>query len=314
MDDAWDRVAPRLHGTATRDDILEAARAFAPDVLVLDCMMGAGFSAARQLGLPTAVLVHVLYSEYASGWGDQVMGASVPDLVATADRVLALVPPGFDAAVTVPPNTSYVGPIIRPESGSENGRQSPDLEMITRSGDPWILLSLSTTLQRQTEALPTMLEAVESLPVRVLLTLGGVIPIDAVPVPTNVTVRDFVAHDMVLPHMTAIVCHGGLSTITSALAAGVPLICIPQGRDQHFNAARVAASGVGRVVGPESIAGEIATAVRAVISDTSAREAARRFAAEIATLGGGEQATAEVEQLAGSAIHQPYRGGHHGDR
>ena len=75
--------------------------------------------------------------------------------------------------------------------------------MITRSGDPWILLSLSTTLQRQTEALPTMLEAVESLPVRVLLTLGGVIPIDAVPVPTNVTVRDFVAHDMVLPHMAA---------------------------------------------------------------------------------------------------------------
>ena len=83
MDDAWDRVAPRLHGTATRDDILEAAKAFAPDVLVLDCMMGAGFAAARQLGLPTAVLVHVLYSEYASGWGDQVMGASVLDLVAT---------------------------------------------------------------------------------------------------------------------------------------------------------------------------------------------------------------------------------------
>ncbi len=177
--------------------------------------------------------------------------------------------------------------------------------MITRSGDPWILLSLSTTLQRQTEALPTMLEAVESLPVRVLLTLGGVIPTDAVPVPTNVTVRDFVAHDMVLPHMAAVVCHGGLSTITSALAAGVPLICIPQGRDQHYNAARVAASGVGQIVAPESSAGEDRNRrARRDIGHVGAR-GGPCFAAEIATLGGGEKATVKVEQLAGSAIHHP---------
>jgi len=98
--------------------------------------------------------------------------------------------------------------------------------------------------------------------------------------------------------MAVVICHGGLSTITAALAAGVPLICIPQGRDQHINAARVAASGVGRVVAPEASAAEIATALLAVILDRSARESARRFAEEVATLG-GERATLEVEQLAG---------------
>jgi UDP:flavonoid glycosyltransferase YjiC (YdhE family) len=234
MDDAWDRVDAFLHGDATRGDILAAARDFRPDVLVLDCMMGAGFAAARQLSLPSSVLVHVLYSAFVSGWGDQVMHASVADLLAATERVLALVPPGFDAPVALPANTSYVGPITRPQRDADV-QQTADLEMISRPGDPWVLLTLSTTLQRQTEALPRLIEAVESLPVRVLLTLGGVIPTGAVKAPGNVTVRDFVPHDAVLPHMAAVICHAGLSTITAALAAGVPLMCIPQGRDQDMN-------------------------------------------------------------------------------
>ena len=303
LDEGWDRVVPLLHGASTRDDILAEARAFRPDVLVLDCMMGAGFAAARQLGLPTAVLAHVLYSAFVSAWGDQVMHTSVDDLLAATDRVLALVPPGFDTPVALPPNTTYAGPITHPDSGRRiDGLSSSDLQMITRPGDPWVLLSLSTTQQRQAEALPTMLAAVESLPVRVLLTLGGVVSIDAVVAPPNVTVRGFMPHDMVLPHMAAVICHAGLSTVTSALAAGVPLVCIPQGRDQHINAARVVACGVGRAIAPEAPAAEIATVVHAVVRDETAREGALRFAEDVAELGGGEQATAEVEQLAGSMI------------
>jgi hypothetical protein len=62
MDDAWaDRMMPFFHGSGTRDDILAEIHAFSPDVLVVDCMMGAAFAAAGETGLPTAVLVHVLY-------------------------------------------------------------------------------------------------------------------------------------------------------------------------------------------------------------------------------------------------------------
>ena len=100
-------------------------------------------------------------------------------------------------------------------------------------------------LQGQAKALPAMLDAIAALPVRVLLTLGGVLPLSPVDPPPNVTVRGFVPHDLVLPHMAAVISHGGLSTITAALTAGVPLLCIPQGRDQSDNAERVAASGSG---------------------------------------------------------------------
>jgi UDP:flavonoid glycosyltransferase YjiC (YdhE family) len=295
QDEGWlDYVEPLLFGAAAKGDILAAAAAFGPDVLVLDCMLGAGFAAARELRLPTAVLVHVLYSPFVHAWGDEVMHANVAGLLAEADRVLALVPPGFDEPGELPANTRYVGPITSPTS---TRLASSELELLTRPGDPWVLLSLSTTLQRQIEALPAMLTAVASLRVRVMLTLGGVVPVAAVMAPPNVTVRDYVPHDLVLPHMAVVITHGGMSTITSSLAAGVPLVCIPQGREQPLNAARVAATGTGCLVAPNASAGEIADAVDATLRDERPRVAARSFAATISALGAGESATDEVEQL-----------------
>ena len=148
--------------------------------------------------------------------------------------------------------------------------------------------------------MPGILDAVAALPVRVLLTLGGASPDSAVDPPPNVTVRGFVPHDLLLPHMAAVISHGGLSTITAALTAGVPLVCIPQGRDQPDNAKRVAASGVGRVVAADAPPADIATAVRELLADPAALREARRFAGVIAGLGGGDAAAQKVIRLAGA--------------
>jgi UDP:flavonoid glycosyltransferase YjiC (YdhE family) len=145
-----------------------------------------------------------------------------------------------------------------------------------------------------------MLDAVAALPVRVLLTLGGALPASAVDPPPNVTVRGFVPHDLVLPHMSAVISHGGLSTITAALTAGVPLVCIPQGRDQFDNAERVAAAGVGRAVATGAPAAAIASALKEVLADPAALREARRLAGVIAELGGGDAAARQVVGLARS--------------
>ena len=310
QDDGWERLVPLLHGPATRDDILAEAAAFAPDVLVVDCMLGAGFGAARQLRLRTAVLMHVLYQPFVGAWGDHVMDASVAGLLAEADRVLALVPPGFDEPGQLPANTSYTGPISRPVPQRSPGELcAADLGLLASPGDPWVLLSLSTTRQGQAQALPRMLAATASLPVRVLLTLGGVMPADAVDAPANVTVCDYVPHEQVLPHMAAVISHGGLSTIMASLTAGVPILCIPQGREQPINAARVAACGCGLVAPPASTAREIAAALDGLLRDEPSRVAARRFAATIAALGAGERAADEVESLV-SPLRWPRREPH----
>src|ERR1700726_5127717 len=49
LEELWDSVDLLLHGAGVRDDILAESTVFAPDVLVLDCMLGAGFDAAQRL-------------------------------------------------------------------------------------------------------------------------------------------------------------------------------------------------------------------------------------------------------------------------
>ena len=293
-----ERLLPALLGPGTRDDILTEAEDFAPDVVVVDCMMGAGLEASHTLGSPSAVLVHLPYSAFMFEWGDEAARAEKARIFGEADAVLALVPPGFDTPCPVPANTRYVGPITDPNPGQP--LDPGDAGLLAEPGDPWVLLSLSTTHQGQAAVLPRMLDAVAALPVRVLLTLGGARPASAVDPPPNVTVRGFVRHDLVLPHMAAVISHGGLSTITAALTAGVPLVCIPQGRDQPDNAERVAASGAGRVVSPGASPAEIATALKELLADPAALRAARHFAGVIARLGGGDAATREVARLARS--------------
>jgi UDP:flavonoid glycosyltransferase YjiC (YdhE family) len=302
FEDAWEeRVLPALLGHGTRDDILTEAKDFVPDVVVVDCMIGAGLAAAHLLGLPTAVLVHLMYSRFRYEWGDEVTRAERARLLDEAGAVLALVPPGFDAPCPLAANTTYVGPITDPNP--RDPLDPHDADLLAQPDDPWVLLSLSTTLQGQAAAIPRMLDAVATLPVRVLLTLGGAVPTSAglaARAPANVTVRGFVPHELLLSRMAAVISHGGLSTITAALTAGVPILCIPQGRDQSDNAARVAASGVGRVVAPDSSATQIAAALVGLLNDGAALREARRFAAAIARLGGGEVATQGVVGLARS--------------
>jgi UDP:flavonoid glycosyltransferase YjiC (YdhE family) len=291
-----ERLLPALAGPGTRDDILAEAECFAPDVVVVDCMMDAALEAAHTLALPSAVLVHLPYSPFMYEWGDEATRAQKARFLGEAGAVLVLVPPGFDAPCPLPPNTTYVGPITDPTPGPP--LDTRDACLLAEPGDPWVLLSLSTTLQGQAAALPPMLDAVAAMPIRVLLTLGGALPANAVDPPPNVTVRGFVPHQLVLPYMAAVISHGGLSTITACLTAGVPLLCIPQGRDQSENAARVAASGAGRALAASASAAQITAALGELLADPAALREARRFAGVIAGLGSGDAATRKVADLA----------------
>jgi UDP:flavonoid glycosyltransferase YjiC (YdhE family) len=149
----------------------------------------------------------------------------------------------------------------------------------------------------QTRALGPMLEALGSLPIKVLLTLGGAVGRDEVSVPPNVVVRDVVPHDFILPYVDVVLSHGGLSTVTATLSAGKPLVLIPQGRDQTLNAQRVEACGFGLGLDRESAPSVIAEAVATVLEDPRYANAARQFAESNVGLGRGELATERLESL-----------------
>jgi UDP:flavonoid glycosyltransferase YjiC (YdhE family) len=108
----------------------------------------------------------------------------------------------------------------------------------------------------------------------------------------------FVPHADVLPHATLVVTHAGLGTVMAALSHGVPLLCLPLGRDQFFNAAMVERIGAGHSLPGDADEKQIADVVRGMLDDDGTRANAKRMAALIAKYGGGTDAVAELERVA----------------
>jgi UDP:flavonoid glycosyltransferase YjiC (YdhE family) len=133
--------------------------------------------------------------------------------------------------------------------------------------------------------------------VRVIATVGPAIDPSIMPAAANIEVVRYVPHDRLLPHASLVITHAGLGTVMTTLAHGVPMLCVPLGRDQFFNASRVAALGVGRVLDANADEDAIAAAVRAVLDDGEMRHAARRWPDVIAAYRRGDSAIAEIGDL-----------------
>ncbi|MCW2899544.1 MAG: glycosyltransferase [Streptosporangiaceae bacterium] len=299
-EDGWHEIQQALFSEATEADVTAEIGSFGADAVVIDCMLTAGHAAARRLDVPVASLVHVRYAPFVHQWGSEVLQTDVVAMLDAAQCVLAVQPPGFDPPEAFRSGATAVGAVLRPGVLEQLDRGTA--ARLAEPGDPWVLLSLSTTMQGQADVLPTYLQALGSLPVRVLLTLGGVLSPDAVAAPPNVTVRGFLPHSGVLPHMDAVVTHAGMSTVATTLAAGLPMVCLPQGRDQPLNAARVEELGAGLMLTEESVPEGLASAVRTVLGDHSYRTAAQELATKALAVGNGELATDLVDALSRAAI------------
>ena len=154
---------------------LTEARAFGADVLVVDCMLTAGYAAARRLRLPVVSLVHPLYQPFVHQWGSEVLGTDVARPARRrAAAVLALQPPGFDHPEPLPDGTTYVGAILRPGTPGSSTRATAALLTGTRRP-----VGAAQPEHHPAGAgarrCPVSWTRSASMPVRVLLTLGGVL-------------------------------------------------------------------------------------------------------------------------------------------
>jgi UDP:flavonoid glycosyltransferase YjiC (YdhE family) len=177
---------------------------------------------------------------------------------------------------------------------------------------PLVYLTMGTVLGHMTHAAAvyrTVLRAVRSLPIRVLLTVGRFFdPADVGPVPANTHVERWVDQVRVLPAAEVVVCHGGSGTVFGALDAGVPVVSVPVFADQFSNARRVADFGAGLVVEVDagstdarSVIGEddsprITEAIETVLAKSSYRERAVRIADEMAGAPAPEEVLASLRQ------------------
>lgn len=208
-----------------------------------------------------------------------------------ATRVLALTGTTFDFPAALPANVRYVGPQLDDPLWAEPW--APPV------GDaPLVLVAMSTTYMDHVAQLQSAVDGLGRLPVRGLVTTGPAVDPEALDAPDNVTVVRSAPHRQILDHADALVTHGGHGTVMKGLVAGVPIVCLPTGRDQPDNAARLRHRGAGVTLRKGAAPSKIAAAVHQVLDDPSYRLAAARLGAELRAEADRGLAVIELEALA----------------
>jgi UDP:flavonoid glycosyltransferase YjiC (YdhE family) len=171
---------------------------------------------------------------------------------------------------------------------------------------PVVYVSLGTApLFNQPEKFAPLLAGLNGDAVEVVVTVGDLNDPAAFGVlrPT-VHVEKWLPLSPLLPRCDAVVCHAGTGTTLAALAAGLPLVLVPQGADQFDNARACERAGAARVlmsdqVTPAAVRDAVATVLR---DDSSQRAAARALAAEIAAMPSAPEIVNELTSTADRSV------------
>lgn len=303
------RSIPALTGRAVGDDLLATLESEQADLVVVDPNLTGALAAAASIGCPSVVLLHSLYQTFVDTWFGELwqllrepinvtrrqFGVEPADSWASLfddhELIISPVPAIFDSpGISRPPAMRSYGFLVPPPTGEHFDFPAGDT--------PAVLVSLSTTQQNQDDLLATIVEALADLPVRAMVTTGGVVSPAALPAPANVAITEFADHAHALANAAVMVTHAGLGSTAAALTAGVPLVCTPIGRDQPLNARRAADLGAAIVL-DDPRRGDIAQAVTDAIAVPAYADAARSVADAAEGEGGPTRAARDISRLLG---------------
>lgn len=288
MTEVWGSAAVAADFSAIVEDVR-------PDLCLIDCMLVSILSASRARGIPTGVLFHSVYAGFdqlLDPLMEKLMGAAKPSysrFLETLGSVLVFSYPAFNSLTKFAPCVHHVGPIREPVESAPWPRRHPDR--------PFILVSLSTSFQNQYPVLKRICEALSSLPVEALITTGPNMSAQQFSAGGGVELRSFVPHDRVIAFTDLLITHAGHGTVMAGAGAGVPMLCMPMGRDQPFVASRVEALGLGRALSQEASVSEIAKTVMEMAGDSRLHASSRAFAARVSRFGDLERAAELTEQI-----------------
>jgi MGT family glycosyltransferase len=321
---------------AYAEDTLAAIDAFAPDVVVSQELLLGSMAAAQARGLPLALLAANVWSlptlagapplgagmlpattdeeramhAMVGQMSRTFFQAGLPDLNAAraalglpplvdlfeqldaAKAILLATSRAFDFAPDpLPVPFAHVGPYLADPAWVEPFAPPP--------GDaPLVVVSFSSLYQAQEPALRAIIAALGQLPVRGVVTTGPTLDPARFEAPANVAVVRGASHGDLLKDAALFVTHAGHGSTLRPLMAGVPLLCLPMGRDQNDNAARVVHRGAGLTLPADADAETVAAAVRRLLDEPTFRAAADVLGAAIRADEAARDAAAALEALA----------------
>jgi len=192
----------------------------------------------------------------------------------------------------LPDSFHYVG-ALRSPSGSASGQPMP---AISRDR-PFVFTSFGTLQGHRFRLFQPIARACRALDVQLMIAhCGGLTAAQADNLDADWVVNR-VSQAEALTQADLVITHAGLNTVVDAIAAAVPMLCIPLAFDQPGMAARVQRAGLGEVVSSRASQKSLSAAIDRLLRERSRiRLAAEPFARDIAAAGGAEHAARLIEQ------------------
>jgi MGT family glycosyltransferase len=316
-------------------DVGQAIEETSPDLVVCSMFCVGGMIAAERAGVPFDVVFSTIYPLPATGippfgtglgpartfigrWRDRALNVlaerlwdrgltglnalrsqnGLPPLVHVLDqmrrarRQLVLTSPAFDFPGTLPANARYVGPVLDDPAWAAGASWTPPA-----GREPLVLVAMSSTYQDQIASLQRVIDALGTLPLRGVVTTGPALDPAALQPRANVAVVLSAPHRQVLQPSALVVTHGGHGTVIKALAAGVPMVVLPHGRDQADVGARVMTRGAGLVLKRSAKPVVIAEAMMRILRNDSYRVAARQLGEAVCRDARSDALIRELEEI-----------------
>ena len=161
---------------------------------------------------------------------------------------------------------------------------------------PMVLVATSSEYQADAILAQTAFDALAGTEMTIIATLPSD-DLGAMRVPPNGRAERFVPHGPILARASVAITHGGMGVTQKALAAGVPVVAVPFGRDQPEVARRVEVAGAGvrlprAQLRPETLRAAVRTAM-------DRRRGALAVADGYRAAGGAEAAASHLEAVIG---------------
>nr|AKT74304.1 TxnB12 [Streptomyces bottropensis] len=275
------------------DALVSMARHWRPDLVLWDPNWPSGAVAARDVG---AAHARVLWGHDFVGWAAHTtaLGREALRAAGLADPVTELVRPSAERyGITVDDELLLgqftVDPMLPDMQLRVPGRRvpvrripygGPDVVpawLHTPSDRPRLALSLGTTQRayhNDHRLVADLLDVVSGLDVDVVATFDAS-QLAGRPVPDNVRTVSYLPLGLLLPTCTAIVHHGGIGTLTAAVAHAVPQFVVADPTTAYAGNARyVHDYGAGLTVGPETAADEMRKNLVRLLTEPSFQDAA----------------------------------------
>lgn len=206
---------------------------------------------------------------------------------------MVLTSKAFFGEMELPGYYHFVGPVIHHRAV----QAAFNWDLLQSAQRPKVLVSIGTTFDHEHKKsfFSKVIEAFEEEDLTVVVVSD---PALFEKWPENFMVQQQVPQLELLPHLDAVVCHGGHNTVCETLMSGLPMVVIPIAYDQSHVAGRVVRTGAGlRLNFNRFKARHLKEAVQTILQESNYKTAAEVIRQSFLDAGGTEAAAGLLEEL-----------------